>query len=42
MITVLFQRFPNAEGLPLPRYQSDYAAGMDLLAAVSGEEDMVI
>ena len=42
MITVLFQRFPHAEGLPLPHFQSDDAAGMDLVAAVAGEEDMVI
>jgi len=42
MITVLFQRFPHAEGLPLPHFQSDNAAGMDLMAAVPGDEDMVI
>jgi dUTP pyrophosphatase len=42
MITVLFQRFPHSEGLPLPQFQSDDAAGMDLIAAVSGDEDMVI
>ena len=27
-------RLPHGEGLPLPAYQSDGAAGMDLLAAV--------
>ena len=27
-------RLPHAEGLPLPAYQSDGAAGLDLLAAV--------
>ena len=42
MITVLFQRFPHSEGLPLPHFQSDDAAGMDLMAAVAGDEDMVI
>ena len=42
MITVLFQRFPHAEGLPLPDFQSDNAAGMDLMAAIPGDEDMVI
>ncbi|MDB5416464.1 MAG: deoxyuridine 5-triphosphate nucleotidohydrolase [Rubritepida sp.] len=30
---VLVQRMPNAEGLPLPTYATDGAAGMDLLAA---------
>jgi dUTP pyrophosphatase len=42
MITVLFQRFPHAEGLPSPNFQSDDAAGMDLMAAVPGDEDIVI
>lgn len=37
MITPLvqFQRLPHGEGLPLPKYQSADAAGMDLTAAVS-------
>lgn len=30
---VLVQRLPHAEGLPLPTYATDGAAGMDLLAA---------
>ena len=30
---VLLQRLPHAEGLPLPAYATDGAAGMDLLAA---------
>ncbi len=29
------QRLPHAEGLDLPRYETDGAAGMDLMAAVS-------
>jgi dUTP pyrophosphatase len=29
------QRLPHAEGLPLPSYATDGAAGMDLLAAVT-------
>ena len=29
-------RLPHAHGLPLPGYATDGAAGMDLLAAVSG------
>ena len=28
------QRLPHAEGLPLPRYETQDAAGMDLLAAL--------
>ena len=27
-------RLPHAEGLPLPRYETSQAAGMDLLAAI--------
>ena len=33
-------RLPHADGLPLPAYQSDYAAGMDLLAAVDIAEPL--
>lgn len=33
MIRVLVRRLPHAEGLPLPAYATDGAAGMDLLAA---------
>lgn len=29
------QRLPHAEGLGLPRYKTDGAAGMDLMAAIS-------
>ncbi len=39
-VEVRVLRLPHAEGLPLPAYQSDEAAGMDLLAAV--EEDAPI
>lgn len=35
-------RLPHAEGLPLPGYQSDEAAGMDLLAAVDDAEPTVL
>lgn len=31
------RRLPHAEGLPLPRYETPDAAGMDLLAALSGD-----
>jgi dUTP pyrophosphatase len=32
--TVAVQRLAHAEGLPLPRYETAHAAGLDLLAAV--------
>lgn len=31
------KRLPHAEGLPLPRYETPDAAGMDLLAALPGD-----
>lgn len=34
MVDVAVLRLPHAEGLPLPAYQSDQAAGLDLMAAV--------
>lgn len=33
-VTVAIKRLPEGEGLPLPRYMSDDAAGADLCAAV--------
>lgn len=36
-VRVLVKVEPEGEGLGLPRYQTDHAAGMDLLAAVEGE-----
>lgn len=35
-------QMPHAKGLPLPAYQSDGAAGMDLLAAVPENEPLVL
>ena len=35
-IPIQVRRLPHGEGLPLPSYATDGAAGMDLLAAVSG------
>lgn len=35
-MTILVQRLPHAEGLPLPEYATPGAAAMDLLAAVAG------
>ena len=34
-VTALFSRLPGTEDIPLPRYQTPGAAGMDLHAAVS-------
>lgn len=36
-ITLLVNRLPHAEGLPLPLYMSENASGMDLCAAVNEE-----
>ena len=33
-VTVRVQRLPHGEGLPLPSYQSEHAAGLDLIAAL--------
>jgi dUTP pyrophosphatase len=35
-------RLPHAAGLPLPEYQSEQAAGMDLVAAVPADSPIVI
>jgi dUTP pyrophosphatase len=35
-VVVRVHRLPHAAGLPLPKYQSKGAAGLDLLAAVGG------
>ena len=42
MIAVKFTQLSHAEGLPLPRFQSDDAAGMDLIAAIPAEEPKVL
>ena len=39
-IQIAVERLPHAEGLPLPRYMSPGASGMDLCAAV--ERELVI
>ena len=36
-ISIAFNRLPGGEDLPLPRYQTDLAAGMDLYAAVPAD-----
>ncbi|OGC03796.1 deoxyuridine 5'-triphosphate nucleotidohydrolase [candidate division WOR-1 bacterium RIFOXYA12_FULL_43_27] len=37
MIKLFIKRLPHNEDLPLPKYMSTHAAGMDLYAAVAGE-----
>ncbi|HZY99460.1 MAG TPA: dUTP diphosphatase [Candidatus Baltobacteraceae bacterium] len=37
MVRVALKRLPEGEGLPLPTYMSEHAAGADLFAAVSEE-----
>lgn len=41
-IKIKVARLAHAEGLPLPSYQSDHAAGLDLLAANPADEPVVI
>lgn len=36
-VRVTVARLPQAEGLPLPAYMSEHAAGADLCAAIEGE-----
>jgi dUTP pyrophosphatase len=40
--TVPITRLPHAEGLPLPAYETDQAAGMDLRAAVPDDEPLTL
>jgi len=42
MIPLPIRRLPHAEGLPLPRYETDGAAGLDLLAANAAEAPIVL
>lgn len=42
MTSVNFTRLPHAEGLPFPRYQSEDAAGMDLVAATPEGEPVLL
>lgn len=41
-VKVKVARLAHAEGLPLPAYQTEHAAGLDLLAAVPAEGDITI
>ena len=41
-VEVRLMRLPHAAGLPLPAYQSELAAGLDLVAAVPADAPAVI
>jgi dUTP pyrophosphatase len=41
-MTLKIMRLPHGAGLPLPAYQSEGAAGLDLLAAVAADAPVVI
>lgn len=41
-ISVAVQRLPHGAGLPLPRYETEGAAGMDLVAAIAADEPLVL
>lgn len=41
-VEVQLQRLPHSDGLPLPHYQSELAAGLDLVAAVASDAPIVI
>ena len=41
-IPVRILRLPHSDGLPLPHYQSEHAAGADLIAAVPVDAPLVI
>ena len=41
-IDIRLMRFAHGQGLPLPAYQSEHAAGLDLLAAVSSAGSITI
>jgi dUTP pyrophosphatase len=41
-MTVKVRRLPHARGLPLPAYQSDGAAGLDLIAALAERASLVL
>jgi dUTP pyrophosphatase len=41
-VTVEFLQLPHGRGLPPPAYQTEHAAGMDLVAAVPDDAPMVL
>jgi dUTP pyrophosphatase len=42
MITVAYRQLAHAEGLQLPSYKSEDAAGMDLMAALAVNDEVVL
>lgn len=42
IISVAVQRLSHGADLPLPRYETEGAAGMDLVAAIAADEPLVI
>ncbi len=41
-VTVGIVQLPHAEGLPLPKYETEGAAGLDLAAALPADEPLVL
>ena len=41
-VELRIMRLPHADGLPLPAYQSEFAAGLDLVAAVPADAPVII
>lgn len=41
-VRVKVRRLPHAKGLPLPEYQTESSAGLDLLAALPADEPLVL
>ena len=42
MITMVYRHLSHAEGLQLPAYRSEDAAGMDLVAALPADGEVVL
>ena len=42
MITIVYKRLPHAKGLQLPKYGSEDASGMDLVAALPVDVEVVL
>ena len=42
MITIVYRQLSHAEGLQLPAYKSEDAAGMDLVAALPADREVVL
>ena len=41
-VTIDLQQLAHAQGMPLPAYQTDRAAGLDLMAAVPSDQPLVL